>query len=122
MSLRSFSEGTVWLILTRQDLCMAALEFCYTTLATGGHFLTKYYAGAEDQAFEKRLRRLFHKVHRIKPDSSRKESKEAYFLAVNRKAEIPRESVLGDLSLPPLSQPKHDSKSAQTQDDLDWHQ
>jgi 21S rRNA (uridine2791-2'-O)-methyltransferase len=55
---------------------MAALEFCYTTLATGGHFLTKYYMGSEDQVFEKRLKRLFHKVHRIKPDSSRIERRE----------------------------------------------
>jgi 21S rRNA (uridine2791-2'-O)-methyltransferase len=101
---------------------MAALEFCYTTLATGGHFLTKYYMGSEDQVFEKRLKRLFHKVHRIKPDSSRKESKEAYFLAINRKAGIPREAVLGDLSAPPSRQSKGDPNDAQANSNFEWHQ
>jgi 21S rRNA (uridine2791-2'-O)-methyltransferase len=100
---------------------MAALEFCYTTLATGGHFLTKYYMGSEDMIFEKRLRRLFHKVHRIKPDSSRKESKEAYFLAINRKAEVPRDSVLGDVSLTPDPYKRH-PKALQTHGDLEWHE
>jgi 21S rRNA (uridine2791-2'-O)-methyltransferase len=78
-----------------QDLCLAALEFCYDTLATGGHFLCKFYQGAEDHALEMRLRKLFEKVHRIKPDSSRKESKEAYFVGLRRKTGVPREAVLG---------------------------
>ena len=50
---------------------MAALNFCYDTLRNGGHFLCKFYAGAEDNALEKKLKRLFEKVHREKPDSSR---------------------------------------------------
>ncbi|WPH00307.1 FtsJ-domain-containing protein [Acrodontium crateriforme] len=75
------------------DLCLAALEFCYDTLATGGHFLTKFYQGAEDHAFEMKLKKLFEKVHRIKPDSSRKESKEAYFIGLRRKANVARDSV-----------------------------
>ena len=70
------------------------MEFCYDTLITGGHFLCKFYQGAEDQAFELRLKKLFEKVHRIKPDSSRKESKEAYFVGLRRKAGVAREAVL----------------------------
>ena len=54
-----------------QDLCNAALTFCYSTLCTGGHFLCKFYQGGEDKAFELRLRKLFEKVHREKPESSR---------------------------------------------------
>lgn len=79
-----------------QDLCLAALEFCYDTLATGGNFLCKFYQGEEDKAYELRLRKLFEKVYRIKPDSSRKESKESYFVGLRRKAAVPRETVLGD--------------------------
>lgn len=79
-----------------QDLCNAALTFCYDTLVTGGHFLCKFYQGAEDHAFELRLKKLFEKVHRIKPDSSRKESKEAYFLGLRRRAGVQREDVLGE--------------------------
>jgi 21S rRNA (uridine2791-2'-O)-methyltransferase len=54
-----------------QDLCNAALTFCFDTLRTGGHFLCKFYQGAEDKDFEKRLKRLFERVVREKPESSR---------------------------------------------------
>ena len=50
---------------------MAALTFSFDTLRTGGHFLCKFYQGAEDKAFEQKLKRLFKKVHREKPESSR---------------------------------------------------
>ncbi|KAF2858815.1 23S ribosomal RNA methyltransferase, partial [Piedraia hortae CBS 480.64] len=75
-------------------LCLAALEFVYTSLAPGGHFVCKFYQGAEDGQLEKRLKNLFEKVHRVKPDSSRKESKEAYFVAIKRKKGVDREQVL----------------------------
>ncbi|ROT34621.1 23S ribosomal RNA methyltransferase [Sodiomyces alkalinus F11] len=66
------------------DLCHAALHFASDTLKHGGHFICKYYQGPEDRAFEKLLKRLFTKVHREKPESSRKESKESYFVALHR--------------------------------------
>jgi 21S rRNA (uridine2791-2'-O)-methyltransferase len=50
---------------------MAALVFAFDTLKTGGHFLCKYYKGAEEKAFETKLKHLFAKVHREKPESSR---------------------------------------------------
>lgn len=78
------------------DLCMAALTFAFDTLRTGGHFLCKYYQGSEERALESRLRRLFAKVHREKPDSSRNESREAYFVALRRKDKATREEVFGE--------------------------
>jgi 21S rRNA (uridine2791-2'-O)-methyltransferase len=88
---------------------MAALMFSYDTLKTGGHFLCKFYQGTEEKAFETKLKRLFAKVHREKPDSSRtvcyftfyrrtgtdchQESKEAYFVALRRKETPTREEV-----------------------------
>ncbi|KAH7118877.1 FtsJ-like methyltransferase-domain-containing protein [Dendryphion nanum] len=78
------------------DLCMAALTFSYDTLRTGGHFLCKFYQGAEDKALETKLKRLFTKVHREKPDSSRSESKEAYFVALRRKELPSREEVFSE--------------------------
>nr|POE93613.1 rrna methyltransferase 2, mitochondrial [Quercus suber] len=78
------------------DLCLAALEFAYDTLRPGGHFLCKFYQGAEDGALERRLKTLFTKVHRIKPDSSRKESREAYLVGLKRKEGVEREAVLGE--------------------------
>jgi 21S rRNA (uridine2791-2'-O)-methyltransferase len=50
---------------------MAALTFSYDTLKTGGHFVCKFYQGMEEKALETKLKRLFAKVHREKPDSSR---------------------------------------------------
>jgi hypothetical protein len=50
---------------------MAALTFSFDSLREGGHFMCKFYQGNEDKALETKLRRLFAKVHREKPDSSR---------------------------------------------------
>lgn len=80
---------------TIQDLCHAALTFAFDTLGTGGNFLCKFYQGEEDKALELRLKKLFEKTYRIKPDSSRKESKEAYFVGLRRKAGAVRNEVLG---------------------------
>ncbi|KAM0705109.1 hypothetical protein Q7P35_007896 [Cladosporium inversicolor] len=77
------------------DLCMAALTFCHDCLMTGGHFLCKFYQGPEDKDLENRMKKLFEKVHRIKPDSSRKESRESYFVGLRRKADVSKEDVLG---------------------------
>lgn len=54
-----------------QDLCNAALSFASDTLKSGGHFVCKFYQGAEDKALEQQLKRMFAKVHREKPESSR---------------------------------------------------
>ncbi|MCJ1382599.1 2' O-ribose methyltransferase [Xylographa soralifera] len=78
------------------DLCNAALNFSYDTLRTGGHFVCKFYQGAEEKALELRLKALFAKVHREKPESSRSESKEAYFVALRRKGDTQKEDVLKD--------------------------
>ena len=60
------------------DLCLAALEFAYDTLKSGGHFVCKFYQGAEDKLLEKRIRRLFDKAHRDKPSASRSVSHGSY--------------------------------------------
>ncbi|KAE8146261.1 ribosomal RNA large subunit methyltransferase J [Aspergillus avenaceus] len=75
------------------DLCRAALQFGFEVLKTGGHFVCKFYQGAEDKAFEKQLKGLFQKVHRLKPESSRNESKEAYFIGLSRREHATRNEV-----------------------------
>ncbi|TGO52597.1 hypothetical protein BCON_0138g00140 [Botryotinia convoluta] len=66
------------------DLCNAALQFAFDTLKPGGHFVCKFYQGAEDKELELKLKKMFAVVHREKPESSRSESKEAYFVALRR--------------------------------------
>ncbi|RYP23212.1 hypothetical protein DL767_008895 [Monosporascus sp. MG133] len=53
------------------DLCRAALQFASDTLRGGGHFVCKFYQGAEDKALEMRLKKMFGRVCREKPESSR---------------------------------------------------
>ncbi|KAI0468086.1 23S ribosomal RNA methyltransferase [Xylaria cf. heliscus] len=69
------------------DLCLAALQFARDTLRVRGHFVCKFYQGSEDKDFELSLKKMFRKVHREKPESSRSESKEAYFVALGRKSD-----------------------------------
>ncbi|KAJ4507319.1 2' O-ribose methyltransferase [Exophiala dermatitidis] len=78
------------------DLCRAALRFSYDTLKVGGHFVCKFYQGIEDKALEKSLKAMFHKVHREKPESSRSESKEAYFVGIKRLAKVDKEAVFAE--------------------------
>ncbi|KAI0430702.1 FtsJ-like methyltransferase [Xylaria sp. FL1042] len=70
------------------DLCLAALKFASDTLRTGGHFVCKFYQGSEDKDLELMLKKMFGKVHREKPESSRSESKEGYFVALRRKGDV----------------------------------
>ncbi|KAJ5988246.1 hypothetical protein N7481_003456 [Penicillium waksmanii] len=68
------------------DLCNAALHFSSIVLRTGGHFVCKFYQGIEDKELESNLKAIFNKVHRLKPESSRSESKETFFVGLDRKA------------------------------------
>ncbi|KAF2755799.1 FtsJ-domain-containing protein [Pseudovirgaria hyperparasitica] len=90
----SFKDHVGSMVGSTLDLCNAALTFAFDTLKTGGHFVCKFYQGGEDKELEKRLKRLFKKVHREKPESSRAESKESYFVATKRKEDALREDVV----------------------------
>ncbi|KAF5022215.1 hypothetical protein F66182_5730 [Fusarium sp. NRRL 66182] len=79
------------------DLCTAALQFASDTLRAGGHFVCKFYQGPEDKDFENKLKTLFAKVFREKPESSRKESREAYFVGLRRKPGVTIESPTYDV-------------------------
>ncbi|CAG8213837.1 unnamed protein product [Penicillium nalgiovense] len=68
------------------DLCHAALRFSSDVLKAGGHFVCKFYQGAEDKELEQQMKELFKRVHRLKPESSRSESKEAFFVGLERKS------------------------------------
>lgn len=59
------------LLSSQQDLCHAALRFSSDVLKAGGHFVCKFYQGAEDKDLEAQLKALFQRVHRLKPESSR---------------------------------------------------
>ncbi|MCJ1237364.1 2' O-ribose methyltransferase [Varicellaria rhodocarpa] len=79
------------------NLCNAALRFAFDTLRGGGHFICKFYQGSDDKMLEHRLKKLFTKVHREKPESSRSESKEAYFVALRRKPDTSDEDAFRNI-------------------------
>lgn len=54
-----------------QDLCYAALSFASDTLKADGNFVCKFYQGKEDKALETKLKQMFRRVCREKPESSR---------------------------------------------------
>lgn len=94
-------------------LCFAALTFAFDCLRSGGGFVCKFFNKAESKGIEMKMRALFEKVVREKPESSRgvsflfvrvgvcamltgvQASKEAYFICLRRKENASREDVLG---------------------------
>ncbi|RKF64069.1 rRNA methyltransferase 2, mitochondrial [Erysiphe neolycopersici] len=81
-----FSQADLNSFTIIKELCNAALEFALSCLRIGGHFVCKFYQGDEDKDLERKLRQSFGRVNREKPEASRKESKEAYFVALRMKS------------------------------------
>lgn len=50
---------------------MAALQFASDTLRPGGHFVCKFYQGLDDKKLEAKLKAMFGRVARDKPEASR---------------------------------------------------
>ncbi|CAL9732996.1 rRNA methyltransferase 2, mitochondrial [Monosporozyma unispora] len=75
------------------DLCDAALVTAIDLLKVNGSFVCKLYTGKEDNLFEKRMRKVFKTVQRFKPVSSRMESKEVYFVGLNKLANVDKFKV-----------------------------
>ena len=62
------------------DLCVQALEIAKLYLKPGGNFIVKIFMGPEVQEYLVTLRKLFVRVQGFKPQSSRSESKETFYL------------------------------------------
>ncbi|KAF3939377.1 hypothetical protein ABW19_dt0208031 [Dactylella cylindrospora] len=75
------------------ELCTAALKFCVDVLKPGGSFVCKFYQGKDDKALQRSIERVFDKVVRMKPETSRAESKENYFVAVKKRTGVKWEDV-----------------------------
>jgi 21S rRNA (uridine2791-2'-O)-methyltransferase len=54
----------------------------------------KFYTGSEDKALEMRLKKVFEKVKREKPEASRDESREMYFVCLRKRLGVRREDIL----------------------------
>lgn len=58
-----------------------ALDMARRTLKSGGTFVVKVFQGEGSEQFLRDVRKSFGKVHIRKPDASRQESREVYFVA-----------------------------------------
>ncbi len=81
--------------LLSMNLCEAALVLAIELLKPDGNFVCKFFTGTEDNDLEKRIRKVFHKVHRVKPKATRSESREMYFVGLKRKKEVKLNNVFG---------------------------
>ncbi|KAI9020137.1 FtsJ-like methyltransferase-domain-containing protein [Phycomyces nitens] len=64
------------------ELCESALTFAQTVLATNGCFVAKFLMGGTEVEFRRKLQTMFLKVKQEKPDASRKQSTEGFFVAL----------------------------------------
>jgi len=67
------------------ELCQMALDVAEGFLAAKGHFVCKIFQGNEFVRFEKQVKQLFQDCRIFKPDSCRKQSKEIYIIAKNKR-------------------------------------
>ena len=66
------------------DLAMQALALARKSLIKGGHFVVKIFEGPDTQQLLADMRREFVRVKSFKPKSSRAESKEMFFVGLER--------------------------------------
>ena len=67
------------------DLCLTALDFSTGTLDTNGSMLCKYLQGSEERDMVRQFAEVFGDVRVVKPRASRRESSEAFLLALKKK-------------------------------------
>ncbi|KAK6454649.1 mitochondrial rRNA methyltransferase [Scheffersomyces xylosifermentans] len=70
------------------DLCDGAIILSCELLKPGGSLVMKFFTGKEDQVLLEKMKTLFEKVYRFKPQACRNESREMYVLGMKRRAHI----------------------------------
>lgn len=63
------------------ELCMLALSVAREHLKPGGSFVCKIFMGGDFEAFHKDVKTSFGKVRLLRPDSTRKQSREIFIVA-----------------------------------------
>lgn len=69
------------------ELCETALQVSQKWLKTGGIFVCKLFHSDEFTQFREKLKKQFNRIEILRPQSTRKESKEIFFVAFEKKAE-----------------------------------
>jgi 23S rRNA (uridine2552-2'-O)-methyltransferase len=69
------------------ELCEMALMVARKHLKLGGFFVCKIFDGPDVQHFRADMKKSFRKIEMLKPESTRKESKEFFFIGLDFQAE-----------------------------------
>jgi 23S rRNA (uridine2552-2'-O)-methyltransferase len=69
------------------ELCEMALMVARKHLKPGGFFVCKIFDGPDVQHFRADMKKSFRKIEMLKPESTRKESKEFFFIGLDFQAE-----------------------------------
>lgn len=67
------------------ELCDRALELAVRWLRPGGHFVCKVFQGEDEPALRKRIQAAFTKLRTIKPEGTRKVSREIFHVGLGRR-------------------------------------
>lgn len=70
------------------ELCELALDMALKHLKVDGHFICKLFHSEDFEGFRDKLKQSFNKVEILRPQSTRKESKEIYFIALQSKTKL----------------------------------
>lgn len=65
------------------ELCELALETAEKYLKPNGHFVCKLFHGGDFESFRDKLKTKFKKIEILRPESTRKESKEIFLIGLN---------------------------------------
>lgn len=67
------------------DLCDGVLILACRLLKKNGNLVMKFYTGKEDQILQKKLEKVFTRVHKMKPEACRAELREMYFVGLRKR-------------------------------------
>lgn len=67
------------------DLCLKALEVADQFLVPKGHFVCKFFHSDDYKTLLNEMKKKFQQVEALKPDSTRKISKEIFLIGLNKK-------------------------------------
>ncbi|KAI3406969.1 hypothetical protein KGF56_000262 [Candida oxycetoniae] len=71
--------------LGNMELCSAAMILAFDQLKTRGNLVMKVWHGAEEELLELRMRIMFERLVRMKPESSRAESSELFYIGLKKR-------------------------------------
>lgn len=68
-----------------EELCRKVLEICEQFLKPGGNMVMKFFTGPGFKDLENDVKKRFNKVHMLRPEATRTQSKEIFIIGLGKK-------------------------------------